>query len=189
MITKPNFQQSLNRGLAVESVVARFLRAQGFTIVPAYEKQQGSGKGPQVFTPEGELVAPDLQIMRDGKLMWVEVKDKSVFTWHRLSKRWMTGIDKRHHGDYCKIADIYQCHAYVFFFHQNPMPSASDLGHGCPTQCPTGLFRVDLNVAPEHVSDKWGSGGMVYWTTGTDGKLKRVASVESVLRSAKGYDK
>jgi hypothetical protein len=52
-----------------------------------------------------------------------------------------------------------------------------DLKHGCPDDCPTGLFGNDISElcgVENHRHENWGKNGMVYWS---HRRLKRLAGV------------
>ena len=43
-----------------ESLIARWFRERGYNILPVYETELNTGKGPRVFAAQCEIVAPDL---------------------------------------------------------------------------------------------------------------------------------
>ena len=109
-------------------------------------------------------------------ITWVEAKHKTVFTWHRLTERWTTGIDKRHYIEYLRVSWRTKFPVWLMFCHRESLPSDIDIRHGCPPECPTGLFGGELFrlVADEsHRSQPYdpnrtgfvghGKSGMVYW--------------------------
>ena len=99
-----SFKKQLNYGLAGESFISKWLKARGHSILPAYEKIIDTGKGPQIYTPNGtNLIAPDLLVWKSKEILWVEAKRKTAFTWHRIKSRWTTGIDKIHYEHYLKV--------------------------------------------------------------------------------------
>ena len=160
-----SFEQKLEAGLVAESLIARWLVRRGWTILPAYEKELGRFKGPRVYSAKGNLIAPDMLAFRcngDAKeIHWVEAKSKSAFTWHRKSKTYQDGIDKRHWLDYLQLTPW---PVWLLFLHA-PGQVAKDNPPGMVP--PTGLYggRVDvLKRIIDHPYDGMGSGGMVYWT-------------------------
>jgi hypothetical protein len=161
-----SFERSLAFGRVGESVISRWLQGRGHLVFPAYEKELGAGKGPQLFSAAGDLVLPDLLAFRDGAVRWFEAKHKTCFTWHRLSGRWTTGIDLRHYGEYQEVMHRTGAPVWLLFWHPMAEPSPGDRAHGCPPCCPTGLFGNDLAVlvkSESHKSDRHGKSGMVYW--------------------------
>lgn len=160
------FEQSLAFGQLGESVISRWLQSRGHAVFPAYQVEHQTGKGPQLFTETGDLVLPDLLAFRDGKSIWFEAKHKTCFSWYRTRSRWVTGIDLRHYGEYKDVQQITGLPVWLMFWHPNGTPDSADLRHGCPGECPTGLFGNSLDVLSDnesHRSNKWGSSGMVYW--------------------------
>lgn len=171
-----SFQTNLEFGAIAEGAIAGWLRRGGFSILPAYQIEQHTGKGPQLFTATNGLVAPDMLAFGKQDLVWVEAKHKSVFTWYRKTKEWTTGIDLRHYEEYKKVQQVTGKVVWIFFHHPNSTPSQSDRAYGCPSECPTGLFGGNLDYLSscehhrclpldEHRPGYLGHGrsGMVYW--------------------------
>lgn len=146
--------------------------------MPVYEKILDTGKGPQLFMSDGGLIAPDLFAFRpDGsKVYWVEAKHKTAFTWHRITERWVTGIDMRHYGDYCKVAESSPWPVWLMFLHEGGQAKDS------PPNSPSGLFGNTLDFLKTHENHRhanWGPSGMVYWA---EGSLRKLATLEEVLQ-------
>jgi hypothetical protein len=162
------FQQSLEYGQAGESVISQWLQDRGCKVFPAYEKLIDTGKGPQLFTAQGNFVLPDLLVFGEGAktIFWAEVKHKKRFSWHRMSQTWQTGIDLRHYRHYCEVQENTSLAVWLMFLHTSSEPSQSDLAHGAPKTCPSGLFGnalSDLMLVESHRSQMHGTSGMVYW--------------------------
>lgn len=175
-----SFADQLQFGQVGESLISRWLQSRGHLVFPAYEKEIGSGKGPQLFSADGDLVLPDILAFCGKRIQWVEAKHKTCFTWHRITQRWTTGIDIRHYNEYQQVAARTELPVWLMFYHPHPAPNDRDIRHGCPQRCPTGLFGNDLSVlvnCENHRSDKWGKSGMVYWAAQS---LKRIAPAESL---------
>lgn len=176
------FAAMLATGRAGESAISKWLQARGHAIFPAYEIEKSEGKGPQLFSAAGDLVLPDLLAFRDGRVQWFEAKHKTCFTWHRLSQRWVTGIDLRHYGEYIEVAERTQLPVWLLFLHPKSQPSSGDLSHGCPARSPTGLFGNDISIlttCESHRSDRHGKTGMVYWARES---LRLLAHAHEVLQ-------
>lgn len=145
-LTDVNWQQ----GFAGESTIALWLRSRGYTVIPAYEKQSDDWKGPRVFLPTGELVAPDMfaMITRNGTTyaMWVEAKTKGHFSWHYTTAQWQTGVDVRYFEQYQQLQRIHTLPVWMLFLHLNTSPRPGDIEKGCPAECPAGLFGQRLDV-------------------------------------------
>lgn len=169
-----SFDASLEYGKAGESLIALWLRSRGFCVLPVYEKVIDEGKGPQLFIADGSLIAPDLLAFNGPKVYWVEAKHKTAFTWHRLTHRWVTGIDIRHYADYCRVAEKTPWPVWLLFLHDGGQAKDS------PPNSPAGLFGGDLCYLQEHENHRhtnWGRSGMVYWAHET---LRLVATLEDV---------
>ena len=159
-----NFAQTLEIGRTAESEIAQWLLNRGWCVLPVYEKQIGDFKGPQLTTPMGEYITPDLVALNlhSRHVLWVEAKHKTVFSWHRATKRWVTGIDIRHYNHYKAIDGLGFWPVWVFFLHTKSSYSKRDE----PWPSPTGLFAQSLRklaACENHRHANWGSHGMVYW--------------------------
>lgn len=178
-----SFHENLAVGQLGESAIAKWLMGRGNSIIPVYEKQIDTGKGPRFFTPEGRFVAPDMFVL--PAMQFIEAKHKTVFTWHRISKRWCTGIDLHHYAGYQKVQAISGRSVWLTFLHVSEQPDARDLAAGCPERCPVGLFGEELRFLVEHENhrhENWGRHGMVYWAVDT---LKLLAPLEQVPLEAR----
>lgn len=172
------FEQSLNYGQAGESDVAMWLRHWGLTVLPVYEKSSGDFKGPQLFMPDASLVAPDLFVFDSEMVLWIEVKRKTGFCWHRITNRWTTGIDLRHYADYCRIDEESPWRVELLFLHEGGMTKDS------PEPSPSGLYGGELRALRDHENHRHANGGtagMVYWAREEDGgALIKLATLDEV---------
>lgn len=174
------FEEALKFGRLAETDIVRWLRRKGNSIITCYEIQHDTGKGPRFFAPTTAYVAPDILVFSgSGKVLWCEAKHKTVFSWYRKGRRWVTGIDRRHYRDYQNVASITGLPVWLLFLHVSGAPSAVDIGY-CPVECPTGLYGGNLDFLTQnesHQSDRHGTSGMVYWD---EKVLTLLASVEEV---------
>lgn len=144
-------------------------------MLPVYEIIKNQGKGPQLYMPDGELIAPDLFVFSTNGAWWVEAKHKTAFTWHRNTGRWTTGIDLRHYEDYCKVDDLTPWPVWLLFLHEGGQAKDS------PASSPSGLFGntlMSLRAHENHRSYNWGKTGMVYWALAS---LKKLAELGEVM--------
>lgn len=184
-----SFEESLARGKIGEAQIATWLRAScGYHVLPVYETEIEKGKGPVLYQQLGlPLIAPDLLAFRSegvnrAQIRWVEAKTKSAFSWHRISKQWVTGIDLHHYEQYQKVAELSPWQVWLLFLHHSGQAKDS------PPGCPTGLFGGELSYLKEHENHRhtnWGKTGMVYWAHKT---LKQLATLEQVS-NAMDYSK
>lgn len=185
-----SFNDEFPFGKIGESKIANWLRyGRGYCILPVYEIAKGQYKGPQLFTPEGELIAPDMLCFRKNKVIWIEAKHKTVFSWHRRTQRWVTGVDVHHYENYLKASVCSEWPVWLMFYHPNGDSREHD------GRSPTGLFGGALRElrdkenhrfpddATWDVSRNYGKGGMVYWARES---LVLLATVEEVERYAGG---
>jgi hypothetical protein len=153
------------RGKLGEDFISLWLRARGCTVLPAYEIEISTGKGPRLFTAcDGLVVSPDLLVFGGKEVFWAEVKNKSSFTYYRKTRTWQDGIDRRHWLDYLKVKKITGKEVWLFFLHLPDQPLAKDTPANMIP--PTGLFareigHLESNI--DHEFEDFGHGGMVYW--------------------------
>ena len=168
------FKQSLEFGRAGESVIAQWLIGRGCSVLPAYEKLIEENKGPQLFTPNGSRIVPDLFVFGNGCVTWVEAKHKTAFTWHRKTSQFVTGIDVRHYQEYCQVDDETGWPVWLLFLHRGGTAKDSP-------PSPSGLYGNSLEMlrlCENHRHKNWGRSGMVYWAIKS---LKKLDSLENVL--------
>lgn len=180
------FNERLKRGKVAETKIANWLRFKcKYSIVPVYEIAEGQYKGPQVFTPDAELVAPDMFAFKHEGVKWIEAKQKSIFSWYPARRalkpnevqRWTTGIDRHHYLDYLRIALESPWPVWLLFYHTDIATNE----HG--DKSPTGLFGNDLITLQDnrdHESPNWGKYGMIYWAHADLVPLATCEQVESV---------
>jgi hypothetical protein len=172
------FDERLRQGQIGESIIARWCRSRGNSVLPVYEKEIDTGKGPRFFASD-QFAAPDMFVF--PAMHWIEAKHKTVFTWHRASRRWCTGIDLHHYKDYLQVGEISQRPVWLLFLHRSDKPDARDIAGGCPPACPVGLFGGSLACLKwneNHRHENWGRHGMVYWA---EDSLQRLATLDELL--------
>lgn len=173
------FQKALAFGQIGAQKIAAWLERHRYAVVGTGKQNDERYKGPQITSAEADMVAPDLLAIRGDDTKWIEAKHKSVFSWYRIGRCWVTGIDQRHWDHYQKVAARCPWPLWILFLHRIAKPSQSDLNHGCPMNCPTGLFGQEtkrLQQTINHTSDRWAK-GMVYWRSD---KLVRLATLEEM---------
>lgn len=171
-----SFEKQLQFGRTGESVIAQWMRRRGFSVLPVYEIEQGKYKGPALYSVNGPLIAPDMLAFKPGgETRWIEAKTKSAFTLHRITGRWVTGVDLRNYQDYLQVQIMSPWPIWLLFLHLPGQAKDS------PPGCPTGLFggTIDYLCKREnHRHPNGGRGGMVYWAYET---LREIAPLSEVL--------
>jgi len=173
-----SFSHQLQIGKVGESLIAKWFQCRGYNILPVYEKEISENKGPVLFSAEGEnIICPDMLVFKKDKILWIEAKHKTAFTWHRISRKWVTGIDLNHYRHYQRVAtNLSGWPVYLMFLHK--MGTAKDTPDGLIS--PSGLFGEELLFLSQHENHRhmnWGKSGMVYWNSDT---LKKYADLETI---------
>ncbi len=180
------FQKNLAFGQIAETRISQWIIARNNVVLPAYDIEYDSGKGPRIFGGMGSLVIPDLLVFGRNGIQWIEAKHKTVFSWHRKTHRWVTGIDLHHYEQYIRVEEITQIPTYLLFLHIQSNPRPEDVLLGCPARCPVGLFGESLAKLADlenHRHANHGRHGMVYWSCET---LKLYATLQQVEESSDG---
>ena len=168
----PDFKKSLAVGKTGESEIATWFRGKGYNVLPVYEIAENQFKGPAVIAFDGgEIIAPDMLVFNTNKAWWIEAKHKSAFTWHRITKQWVTGIDLHHYDEYQKINRLAIWPVWLMFLHKDGI--AKDTPKGMKS--PTGLYGNSLDylfLKENHRHRNYGKTGMVYWSVAN---LKKIA--------------
>ena len=173
-----SFEDSLQRGQVGESLIAKWLRSRGWFVLPIYEKEIGTGKGPRLFTPNETLIGTDMFAFNHNGGIWIESKHKTAFSEHRITGNWTTGIDLHHYEHYCRINDETPWPVWLLFLHRGGQAKDS------PPDSPTGLYGGSLDylrAKENHRHENWGKTGMVYWARQD---LKLIATLEEVINCA-----
>ena len=155
-----SFERHLKEGIVGETRIASWFKNKGYSILPVYEVEIDSGKGPRLFTKEAQYIAPDMLVFKGEKCYWIEAKHKTAFSWHRNTHRWVTGIDIKHYEHYCEIDDSAPWPVWLLFLHKGGQAKDS------PPNSPAGLFGNSLRYLRKnenHRHKNWGKYGMVYW--------------------------
>ena len=166
------FDRSLEAGIKGEELVKAWLRCSGYTVVSDFSSSQPF-TGPRIYSPEGTIVQPDLLVTKQDTiptrteqsmtLFWVEVKSKSVFSWHRKSETWTTGMDLRSYVHYLEVTAAMGWDMMIVFVHLDKEPSQDAKNYYTdPWPCPTGIFWQWLHYLGDLESHRWGD-KMVYW--------------------------
>ena len=153
------FEQQLQFGKVAESAIARWLIKRGAYVSPVYEVIDRKSGGPRLFGNGRNLVTPDMLVFTNNGAVWIEAKHKSAFTWHRITERFVTGIDLNHWRDYLQVAHQTSIDVWLVFNHKGGTAKDSP-------ESPRGLFVGDIMKLKDcinHTHENWGRHGMVYW--------------------------
>lgn len=181
-----NFSDTLKQGQLGESLIAKWLRRQGWSILPAYEKEIDNGKGPRLFMAvdalHDQLITPDLLCIKGREFRWLEAKHKTRFSWYGKGGYFVTGVDLRHFEHYCHVRDEIGLPVYLMFLHTDSRTWEPDVRKwNAPEWCDTGLYGEEINFLREnksHTSPDYGPTGMIYWRPNVH--LRKYASLGSV---------
>lgn len=178
-----SFREQLAFGKTAESKIASWFRHRGHFILPVYDTLDNEKQGPRLWGPTRDFIAPDILVWNHKGTYWIEAKHKTVFTWHRISKNWQTGIDRRHYHSYVGLAKEWRpWKIWLVFLHECSIPDEMDMPF-CPPECPTGLYGgelLKLTGKVHHEHENHGTSGMVYWNESDLNQLATLDEVDSV---------
>ena len=147
-----SFNDRLAAGIAGEELVARWLRARGWSVVDLRElPPAGAFQGPHIVTPAGPVLTPDLLAIRGGEVKLVEVKLKLSAGWNRRVADWTTGISETDLARCVKAAEATGTPTWLVFLHTPPDASGE----------PAGLFGGDVRELAARVHHRHGQ--MEFW--------------------------
>ena len=114
-------------GDAAQTEWARIVADKGGVVLPTYgmDDVTDETKAPVVFTKDGVLVAPDLAVVRSGKMKWNDVKAKSQPSWYRKLRRWEHGCDYSIACEYNEVQVASGCPVYIIV-HELKSPADPD---------------------------------------------------------------
>lgn len=163
-----SFHSQLSAGKLGEGIIGQWFQARGYNVLPVYEKELSEGKGPVLFSASNmQLIAPDMLVFNNDKTFWIEAKTKSHFSWHRISRQWVTGIDVHHYENYINVQKLVSWPVWLLFLHLD-QTGAKDTPNDLTGSSPVGLFGNNLKKliqCENHRHSAWGKKGMVYWSS------------------------
>lgn len=175
---KMDFETSLRIGDEGENIATRLYRSRGKCVQRIFPDPRSSC-GTRLLLSTGTLVAPDMLVFPDW--LWIDVKLKTAWTWHRNSRAWQDGIDKRYRDHYLDVQHYTHFAVHLNFLHLSDIASESDIKAGSPPNCPTGLYACPVDQMPDHVSSEEQPNGskaeMLYWSVS---RLRRIATLEEI---------
>lgn len=188
MARQLDFESKLKFGQQAEQWLERWIAQKyGWAILPVYEGGR-ENKGPRLIVPNSHnLILPDLLAIRANEARWIEVKRKSIFSWHRKYQYWSTGIDRRSFDHYIEVRKRSPWHLFLMFLHA---PGVDPIVN---KPCPSGLFASEITKLAEalkpnstigHTYDRYGKGGMVYWRMEAFQKLATYEEVTGISKDA-----
>ena len=93
------------------------LHKRGWYVIPSYDfSGPNDDKAPKLQGLGNGFVLPDLDISRNGKRKWAEVKTKDEATFTRITQKLEHGIPLRHFRDYKIVREITGCEVFLFVY-------------------------------------------------------------------------
>lgn len=94
------------QGKAGERIIAELFKSRGWYVIPSYDYVSDEEKAPQMHGMYRGLILPDLDICRDGKRRWIEVKTYGAPSLYRKTQELQHGIQQRHWDHYREVEAI-----------------------------------------------------------------------------------
>jgi hypothetical protein len=105
-------QMSFNKkavyGYAAEKDVAMYFDLKRYFVIQFKKDENGLVRccGPMFVFKNQKLPAPDMQIYKYGKSMFIEVKHTKTCTWDRLNNIWNLSLNLDQYNKYVKLNDL-----------------------------------------------------------------------------------
>jgi len=139
------------RGREGELSVSRWLQDRGYHVVASYDYSGSNGdKAPRMHGHQS-YVLPDLDVSKEGRRVWVEVKTKRRADMYRKLKRLEHGIPLPHWLDYLRVQAISGCVVWLVVLEE-------ETGEWLAQS-----LKVLGEVARTYEGEKMGPGGMVFF--------------------------
>ncbi len=143
------FGDRLDVGRVAEDAVAAWAQGEGFTIIDLAGTKPKAGGPPTIDTAAGRMTAPDLALVRRGRVHFFEVKRRAAPTLHRVTGDLVTGIERAVFDGYLRLAATTGTFVYLGFVHDREAP---------------GLLGGDVAGLADGVHHE--AAGMVFWAIG-----------------------
>ena len=138
------------RGRTGEELIQSLLVSDGCFVVPSYDYCRDD-KAPKMKGILRSLILPDLDVCKDGRRFWAEVKVKNDATLFRKWNRPEHGIPLRNYRHYLDVAKVSGCPVFLFIVEES---SSSIL-------C-ANFVNLEANCRI-YEGDKMSPGGMVFF--------------------------
>ena len=102
-----SFNKQAVYGFAAEKDVAMFFDLKRYFVVRYKKDESGLIRccGPTFVIKDQEIVAPDMQIYKHGKCMFIEVKHTKTCTWDKYHNIWNLSLNLDQYYKYVKLND------------------------------------------------------------------------------------
>lgn len=115
---RPEFIQ----GRTGEQRVARFLQERGYFVIPSYDYSgEDNNKAPKMQGAKTAYVIPDLDVCREGRRRWVEVKTKTRADFTRVTGRLEHGLQRAHFDAYISVQQQTGCEVSIAILELQPI--------------------------------------------------------------------
>lgn len=119
--SETEFRSALDKARVWERKLAAWVRRRGWHVLPTYDfNGAGEDKAPALLSPPGmtDLVLPDLQCFRSGRVRWIECKWKARADEYRKGGYLVTGISLRLAGHYAQVRRATGADVWILFLHE-----------------------------------------------------------------------
>ena len=148
------------RGREAEKSVATWLMSEGYYVIPSYDYAGEDHEKPPRLQGEAKgYPVPDLDVAKDGRRSWIEVKLKAKASWTRHTQRFEHGIAKRLVDAYTTVASITATPVWIVIVEEQTQEWLAAL--------------LDSLRTDERVTNSW-MGEMVYWPRTAFRRIRKV---------------
>lgn len=104
-------------GEVFERALSDYVKRMDWAVLPVYNYRGDEEKAPALERLAGDVILPDLHVMKNGCSPWVEAKRKTRADWTHITQRFETGINLRHYQHYKLVKQISGDPVLIVFGH------------------------------------------------------------------------
>lgn len=160
-----NLRDTINwkKGHEKELLVRQLLQRDGYYVIPSFDYCGENGdQAPSAQALADKVILPDLDIAKDGKRLWAEVKTKEHADFTRITQQWEHGIPLRHWEAYRKIQDETGAKVWLYI---------CEINSGWVLRAPIDNLCLEIRI---YRGDKMNKGGMAFFPRNIFEKWRRL---------------
>lgn len=136
-------------GEAFERALSEYVKRKDWAVLPVYNYRGEEEKAPALERLAGDVILPDLHVMKGGVSPWIEAKRKTRADWTYITQRLETGIPLRHYKHYKLVKQLSGDPVLIVFGHDD--------------ENSVRWTEIDALAPRIYAGGKMSPGGMAFW--------------------------